>query len=645
VKRWAWRDLVVLLGYTAVSFGYWAWRVLPHPGRSLIGSGNDPEPYVWAFAWWPHAIGSFQNPFVTHAVFVPQGVNLTWTTEIPALALAFWPVTLLAGPVVSYNLAAMLIPAVAAFTAYRLCLHLTRSTWAAVVGGYLFGFSSFVLAQQIQGHLAQTGVFLLPLVALVVVRFVEGTLTPRGLSLWLGVLLALQLLISTETATTLSLALVLGLTIAYAVGPGLRPAIRRAVVPVVGGYAVMAVLTAPFLVFAFLGRPGGDFTASRQSGVDLMNALVPSHVNAIAGSWFPSVNYHFEDPEAGLYLGLPTLLIVVLYAVRGWRTFSARFLLICLALAMLGALGTALFVDGHRVMSLPLALARHVPALDEAKFQRLAVYAALAAAVVVALWTARTKGWIYPRPFLLPLLAMGALVPVVWSSEYASTPPDPAFFAEGLSKSCLRPGETIAVFPYGWGTYTMLWQAEAGFRFDLAGGYLFTAVYGAPPLTAFERDQTYTDLTFHGDIGLPTMEDLLGFAGRHRIARFVSVAGEGYPTARQLRSLGPVERIGGVLVAPACGSPPLTSRNLAPDVQQAATLDATTIAYCTTAGNYVTLPASLYPAGTLAGSTRANYVAGQGLTCAAIPPGYRHRGFAPTTFAVPADTYAYYAPA
>ena len=94
---------------------------------------------------------------------------------MPTLALAFAPVTWLAGPIFSFNLAALLLPAFAAWTAYRLCFVLTRSVWASLVGGYLFGFSSFILAQQQLAHLNLTGCFLLPLMALAMVRYVGGS--------------------------------------------------------------------------------------------------------------------------------------------------------------------------------------------------------------------------------------------------------------------------------------------------------------------------------------------------------------------------------------------------------------------------------------------------------------------------------------
>ena len=157
----------------------------PHPGRDLVGYGRDPQIFVWSFAWWLHAIETFQNPFVSHAIYAPGGINLAWATTVPGLAVLFAPVTALFGPAVSYNLAAMLLPAAAAFTAYLLCKHLTRSTWAALVGGYLFGFSSYMLGQS-QGHMHMTSVFLLPLIALATTRYLQGELDGRGFAWRLG---------------------------------------------------------------------------------------------------------------------------------------------------------------------------------------------------------------------------------------------------------------------------------------------------------------------------------------------------------------------------------------------------------------------------------------------------------------------------
>ena len=61
------------------------------------------------------------------------------------------------------------------------------------------------------------------------------------------------------------------------------------------------------------------------------------------------------------------------------------------------------------------------------------------------------------------------------------------FFADGLYRSCLGPDENVAVFPYGHAGDSMLWQAESGFGFRLAGGYLYPLVLERAVADALRR--------------------------------------------------------------------------------------------------------------------------------------------------------------
>src|SRR3954464_3539939 len=201
------RNAAVLAGYASISIVYFGVRLLPHLRRSYVGQGADPEIFIWSLAWWPHAILHGENPIVTHAIWAPDGMNLAWTTSIPGIALALAPVTLAAGPVVAYHVAAILMPALAAWTAFLLCRRVVSRTWPALVGGYLFGFSSYMLGQTF-GHMHMTSVFLLPLVPLLILRHLDGEIGDRHLAVLLGVLLAAQLSLSTEVALTLTIALV-----------------------------------------------------------------------------------------------------------------------------------------------------------------------------------------------------------------------------------------------------------------------------------------------------------------------------------------------------------------------------------------------------------------------------------------------------
>ena len=646
--RRSWVDATALVGYAAVSFGFFGWRLLPHPGRVILGLGHDPQISIWSFAWWPHAIGSWTNPFVSHALYAPTGVNLAWTPSAPGLALAFSPLTVLVGPVASYNVAAVLLPALSAWTAYLLCRYLTGSLWAALVGGYLYGFSTAMLRQQLLGHLNLTGVFVFPLVALVVVRGLRGELSGRGLAWRLGALLACQLLISTEFFASLTVFLALGLLLTFWLLRDVRPAVRASLLPIGAGYVLAAVFAAPFVYYLLAGFQTTSLVSDVGLwGTDLLAFVVPNGVIGVGGTWFPSVTARIASGDSA-YLGLPTLLIVVLLGLRLRREPGARFLIAALATTALLTLGATVRADGHRLLPLPWwNAAAHLPGLTDALPFRLAVYVSLAAAVCVAYWTATTKGRIYRRPYVLPALAVAALVPAVWQSSYPTFHPvHPerwAFFTTGLYEACVPRGETLAVFPtYG---NAMLWQAETDFRFRLADNGLQPFPKHAKPLNSFDADPTVYDLSFV-DFAQPTMNRLLAFAAAHDVDRFVSVPLYGYPSSRQMRRLGPTALAGGVLVSPACGRASLATRDLTGYVRRYGPRGGrqTEVYYCLGTSGYNLIPDGTYPTGILAGAKHAIFVAGVGVSCPPPPAGYHREGFATRKMGVRANVYPLYVP-
>jgi len=631
-----------LLGYTAISCGYFGWPLLPHPGRALIGSTQDPQLFVWAFAWWPHAIANLTNPFITHAAYVPTGVNLAWTVSVPTLALVFSPLTVLFGPVVSYNVAALLMPALAASTAYLLCRQLTRSTWASLVGGYLYGFSGSVLREEAWGNLHVTAIFLLPLFALAVVRFVQGGLNGIGLAWRIGVLVALQLGISTEFALTVTLMLAIGVALALWLVAGRRQRIRSSLRPIATGYVLAGVLSGPLLAFVALGFVASSIVPLAGTNTDLLNLIVPTQAIAIGGSAFRHVSTKLPDGGIGVYLGLPTLAIVAWYGIATWRNRWTSFLLAGLGVATLFALGSALQVDGRRILPLPWAVAQHLPALRNALPFRFGAYVSLAAAAIVALWIATRPARAFSRRYLLPALAIAAVVPAAWQARYHERPPQFAFFTDKLYRACIPRNETVTIFPFGGGYVSLLWQAQTDFWFRMAEDGLQPYPVRGKPLNTFDADPIVRAFV-ESEVAQPTTATLLAFAARHHVDRFISVPAYGYPSAAQMRSLGSSELIGGLLVAPACGQPSLTRRDLRPYLMQYSHNSNSNIGYCTGA-NFIALPATLDPAGPIAGAKHANFVAGQGLTCAPPPAGYARHGFATPAMGEPGNTYPYYAP-
>jgi len=490
--------------YLVVSFLYFGVPLLPHPGRAYVGHGADPQIFIWMFAWWPHALLHGLDPFKTTEIWAPAAYNLAWTTSVPALAVIFAPVTLLAGPVASYNLATILLPALAASTAYLLCRYLTHALWPSLVGGYLFGFSAYMLGQQ-EGHLHMTSVFLVPLVPLVVLRYLDGTLGGRRLAVRLGLVLGLQLWISTEVFFTVTLALAVGLLLGFLVMPTRRRRLLELIPALAGSYAVAAAFASPLIVVTLQEFHSGSINRPSDFGADLLSPVVPTPLMLVGGSWAHSVTGRFigNNAENGAYLGLPALLMIAIFAVGRWRTASARFLLAAFGLAVFASLGTRLHLDGRAIVSLPIGLLAHQPLFDNLLPVRLALYSSLAAAVIVALWAATTRlRWLAVG---LPVLAVVALLPRLGAGYWKTTPIRPAFFTSGLYKQCLTRDETVLPFPFGPNGDSMLLQAETGFWYRLAGGYV-------SPLnpSLYENDTAFLGLWYQ--VIPPSPQEMLSFA-------------------------------------------------------------------------------------------------------------------------------------
>jgi hypothetical protein len=530
-----------LLGYSAISFLYLGLRPLFSGQSTYIGYSTDPQIVIWSFAWWPHAILQGVNPLVTRSIWAPSGLDLAWVTATPGLALMFAPVTLLFGATTAFNLSAVLMPALAAWTAYLLCRRLTRQTWPSLVGGYLFGFSSYILDQT--GHPHLTAAFLLPLVALVVLRQLDGELSRVAFVVRLAPLLALELLFSTEILFTLTLALASSLAIGFVCVPSRRPALRGTIVPIACAYLLAALVTAPFVYYLVTDFHAGAFHPPDKWGNDLLNFVVPTKILLAGDGPVESVSSRFlgNDFERDAYLGVPGLVVVALYAWERRRNGGARFLVVAFLAAAIASMGSTLRVDGRSVMPLPWRLVVHAPLFDNALAPRLSLYASLAAAVMVALWTAARRHSL--ARLAVPALAMAALLPNVHASEWFTSYTLPRFFTHGQYRRCLPPGGNILPLPVGADAFSDLWQVQGDFRFTMSGGYVSTE-----PPAAFQTPAGIRNIAVGGPVPPTDSASLRTYIRAKHVSTVVLDAATGQPWEGALRRLARPYAVGGVLV-------------------------------------------------------------------------------------------------
>jgi hypothetical protein len=536
-ERRGWTSAAVLAGYILVAFAYWGVRLLPHPGRYVVGGGQDPQIFIWSFAWWPHALGHGLNPIHTHTIWAPLGINLAWTATTPGLALLATPLTAIVGPVVSYNVVALLMPALAGWTAFLLCRYLTHSLWASVIGGYLFGFSSYMIGQ-IEGHLHMTSVFLLPLFALVVIRYVEHGLDGINLTIRLAPLLALQIALSTENAFSYTLALAAAIVLAFAFVPSARRRLVSLVAPLVASYALACVLVSPLLYYALTDFNSGSINEPTTYTTDLLNLFIPTQQMLIGGHAAHTISEHFpsNDSERDAYLGIPLLVMFGLYAARRWRTAAGRVVLASFAVALISSFGVWLSVDGHKLITMPWEHIGYLPLFNNVLPSRLMLFVLLAVVIGVALWLASSRSWLR---IALPLLAVISLVPNPTAAAFRTSAYVPQFFRGDDVRRCVAPNETVLIFPQAKHGNSMLWQATSGYPFRLADGY----VTPDPPVRYFTSPAIARIANRE-----VTWRDLVPFARTEHVTAFIVDQREAEQFTPILRPLAPPRQVGGVLV-------------------------------------------------------------------------------------------------
>ena len=524
-RRIALGDLlsVVLYGLAAV-VGYA--HVWAHPSDRLVAVGaSDPERMVWFVAWMPFAVLHLHDPFFTTWANAPYGVNVLANTSQPLLGLLAAPVTVLWGPVTGFNTLVTLSFVASATAAYVLARRFTVWRPAAFVCGLLYGFSPYMVGQGSVGHLNLLFVPFPPLCFLLLHDLVvrqQGSPLRHGLLL--GGLVVAQFFVSSEVLADTAVVAAGGVLLLVVQWPrAVRSHAAYALRGVLAGGLLAGVVLA-YPAWVTLGGPqhivGSIQPHPQQFRADLVAPVVPGQLQRIAPSSALATSSHFESgdlAENGSYLGLPLLLIFVIGVVALRRR---RFVLVAGLMALATfvlSLGSHLVVSGTPDINgatgllLPEVLINHLPLLKNAQPSRYALFTTLFVALVLASVLDATyqglRRHVCHRTSAMVAGALGlvALLPLLPAWPYAAGATSvPAYFTSGAVRA-VPAGSVAMLYPYpGWavdGSLPMIWQADAGLRFKLAGGYFLvptpgthTVAYEAQSLTA----SVLTDLYAQG---------------------------------------------------------------------------------------------------------------------------------------------------
>lgn len=458
-----------------------------HPATHYAGYSGDPQQTMWYLRWTPYALAHGWNPLTTVQMGYPDGANLMWNTPVVLIALVLSPVTLLFGPVVAYNLGVALAFAATGLAAYAALRRFVASEVAALVGVGLYELSPYTASHAL-GQLNLTVAVAPPLVLLLLHEaLVRRRWSAARTGALLGLVAAGQLMVSEEQLAStgvaaLVLVVVLGVLVAVrerrsGVG-ALRAGGLRVAVVLGWALAVFAPLAAFPLAVQFGGPQvvHGPVQRPELFSNDLLSLLVPTQSQLVSPAAALDLSGQFSgNPvEWSGYLGLPLL------ALLAWVVWRRRDLLAVRAAALTGAvlwvlsLGPVLHVAGTQTgVPLPFGVIQRVPLLGNMLPGRLSLFVDLCAAVLVAVAAEAALGDVRTRVRSVGVVAVVLALTLPAVPLPTDTGPLPAFFTSAAAQRLPDQGSVLVV-PFTTdftSSQPLLWQAEAGMRYRMPGGY------------------------------------------------------------------------------------------------------------------------------------------------------------------------------
>lgn len=431
-SRPAARELLLLAAYLAAGIAL-TWPRVTYPARHLLPETRDVSSYVWDLWWIAHQVTHLGNPFFTHYMAAPAGIQLGFDTTMPLAGLIMTPVTLALGPSVSFGLLTMIAPGLACYVMYR-AARLWLAAPGAIAAGALFGLSS-MLAWQDWYHLnIALGTLFLPMTLEAAVRLRRRPGLRQGVIL--GLVLGASVLVNQESAV---MAVLLA---AAALLPWLvsnRGAVRALAA---GALVALAVASPQLAAMAQQAASGGTSVSAAKLASDygtygaaFPGLFAPSPQLDHIGLHAVASLYQYRVPdEAVATYGLVLSVLALFGLVVAWRRRGFRLLgLLWLGGAAL-ALGSTLVIgshvlvplavtwDGARVsLLMPYTWLVHVPGLSALReADRLALLGLVGAAVLAG----SAVDWLSRRS--RPLLAVAAVLAAL-EAGWTGSPTDRGF--------------------------------------------------------------------------------------------------------------------------------------------------------------------------------------------------------------------------
>ena len=488
-------DLLAPVAYLLL--GLWVLSgLVADVGTGYLSQGvQDQQAFEWYFGATAHNLATLSNPLFSDLQNFPTGVNLMANATVLGLGLPLAPLTLLAGPSVTFLVVELLGLALTASAWYwlfrrRLAVH----PLAAAIGAGFVGFAPGMVSHA-NGHPNFIAQFLVPVIVDRVLRISESRRPVRE-GVVLGLLVAWQLLIGEEVLLLTAVGLAVGGGVLVAHGWGDPSRLVRGLTA--GAGICLAVVALP-LWWQFAGPQSYTSIWHPPAGNDLAQLWGRASRSVGADPWAAAA-LSMNRTEENSFFGIPLLLTAAAVVVLLWRRPLVRALGAVVVAGCWLSLGEEVTLNGRATgIPGPWVLFEQVPVLENVLPTRFALVAVPALGALLAIGTeelrraaSRYAGHAGAGLAVAGVAAGLVLLPVVPTPLVVDTrAPMPAFFTDGTWRDWVDEGGSVlaAPPPNVSDMRALEWQAQARWGFPVVAGYFVgpgpeperTGQYGATP--------------------------------------------------------------------------------------------------------------------------------------------------------------------
>ena len=363
-----------------------------------LGYAGNFSFFSWSLAWWKYCLISGINPFYSNYIWSPTGVSLAWNALLsPTYGILSIPFQYIANPATIANIILLAQPLLSSFAAFALCYKLTKSTSGSIFGGYIFGFSTYMLAEASESLPNNMTTFIIPFMALLCYMFYVNEISKLKFYVLTSLLLIAQAGVFLEILLSGSIVTAITLVAFYAFNiGGCRPKILTMAAILFGSYLTTAVIISPMLYEMLVNNYYGG-TKFGWNGVSVVSLVVPVGVNIFYNPNLLEKTWSMGPAFVSGYISIP-LAAFVIYFIFSRRFKQYNILKLLFLIFLLISLGRALhFVPEDwrsGTILLPWSLTKHIPILKDVQPHRFFIYCDLLLSIMFAYYTKQIK-WKY----------------------------------------------------------------------------------------------------------------------------------------------------------------------------------------------------------------------------------------------------------